>query len=159
MKKTDTEVIIDFLKGSIALFKGIFTVFCQAFKKRVTLLYPEIKPEIPENFRGRLEADYEKCTGCGLCTKLCPAPGALQLKETKDGKKLAIVDVSRCIFCGNCAYNCPKQALNMTKQYELATDIKKDLILNIEETTLDNSDAQSAQSPGISAGQAVLEEI
>ena len=135
MKKTDAELISDFIKGAVAVFKGIFTVLSQAFKKRVTLLYPEIKPEIPDTFRGKIEVDVEKCIGCGLCTKLCPALNVLTVKETKNGKKLAAVDISRCIFCGNCAYNCPKGAINMTKQYELATDAKKDLILDTEGAT------------------------
>ena len=146
MKKTDTELIMDFFKGLIALFKGFLTVFCQAFKKRATLLYPEIKPEIPEAFRGKLEVSYKKCIGCGLCTKLCPAPGALQLKDTKDGKKLVFIDASRCILCGNCAYNCPKEALNMTKQYELAKKTKKDLILNMEKAASNDSASQAMQN-------------
>ncbi|MCX4274493.1 MAG: 4Fe-4S dicluster domain-containing protein [Candidatus Gastranaerophilales bacterium] len=133
MKKTDTELISDFIKGVASTLVSIFTVLSCAFKKRATLLYPEVKPEIPDNFRGKIEIDTEKCIGCGLCTKLCPAFGTLALKETKKGKKLAVVDISRCIFCGNCAYNCPKGAINLTKQYELATDAKKDLILNTED--------------------------
>lgn len=133
MKKTDAQLIIDFIKGTIAIFKSIFTVFGCALKKRVTLLYPEIKPEIPDAFRGKIEINSEKCIGCGLCIKLCPALSVLTLKKTKSGKKLAAADISRCIFCGNCAYNCPEGAINMTKQYELATDTKKDLILNTED--------------------------
>ena len=39
----------------------------------------------------------------------------------------------KCIFCGNCVYHCPKSAVRMTKEYELATDKKEDLILVFEE--------------------------
>ncbi len=131
MKNNDFNMIIEFTKGAISIFKSILTVFCQAFKKRVTLSYPEQKPEIPDKFRGMLELNYEKCIGCGLCAKICPAMDVLKIKENENGiKKLAVIDVSRCIFCGNCAYNCPTGALNITKQYELATNDKKDLILD-----------------------------
>ncbi len=134
MKDNDYKLITDFLKGAISIIKALYTVLSQAFKPRVTLLYPEIKPEIPEKFRGRLELDYQKCIGCGTCTKLCPALNVLTVKDTEnDGKKLVNIDISRCIFCGNCADNCPKGALNMTKQYELATNNKKDLILKYDD--------------------------
>lgn len=134
MKNNDYKLISGFLHGTFSVLKALLTVFNQAFKPRVTLLYPETKPEIPEKFRGKIELDYEKCTGCGLCAKLCPALSVLTVKDTnKDGKKLVNIDISRCIFCGNCAENCPKQAINITKQYELATNNKKDLILKYDD--------------------------
>lgn len=131
MKNNDFNLILNFIKGIASTFKGVFTVFCQALKKRVTLSYPEEKSQIADKFRGKLECDYKKCIGCGLCAKICPAINVLTVKEDEDGfKKLAKIDISRCIFCGNCVYNCPKNALNMTKQYELATNDKKVLLLD-----------------------------
>ena len=34
------------------------------------------------------------------------------------------IDLSKCILCGNCMYYCPKQAIALSKEYELATDNK-----------------------------------
>lgn len=141
MKNNDLDLISDFIKGAIQLFKGIFTLFKQAFNKRVTLLYPEIKPEIPDKFRGSIVLNPEKCTGCKLCAKICPALEVLKF-DTK-AKKLVSIDISRCIVCGNCVYNCPNGALSITKQYELATNNKKDLILEYGDLPADKPDNTS----------------
>ena len=45
----------DFFKGLKSLWNGHKTVMKQAFKKRVTLNYPEEKREVSDNFRGRIE--------------------------------------------------------------------------------------------------------
>jgi dissimilatory sulfite reductase (desulfoviridin) alpha/beta subunit len=47
----------------------------------------------------------EKCTGCGACTKRCPAKAI-----TKAGEKITI-DYKACLSCGACVRICPKQAL------------------------------------------------
>lgn len=139
MKNNDLDLISEFIKGAINLFKGLYTIFKQARKARVTLLYPENKPEIPEKYRGFIALDPEKCIGCKICAKVCPALKVLKYDEITG--KLASIDLSRCISCGNCVYNCPKNALNVTKQYELATNVKKDLLLEYgktEETESEN---------------------
>ena len=45
----------------------------------------------------------EKCTGCGLCAKECPA-GAI------DADNPLILDTEKCISCMRCVSLCPKQA-------------------------------------------------
>lgn len=107
-----------------AILEGLLTVLKHAFRPRVTLLYPETKRKMPEEFRGAVDFDPKKCIGCELCKKLCPSFGTIKIED----KKVVSVDLSRCISCGNCAYNCPKQAIFMTKRYELATDDKKVLL-------------------------------
>jgi NADH:ubiquinone oxidoreductase subunit F (NADH-binding)/(2Fe-2S) ferredoxin/ferredoxin len=46
--------------------------------------------------------DPEKCKGCGLCKKNCPA-GAILEKE----KKLFSIEQDKCIKCGACYFICP----------------------------------------------------
>ncbi len=48
--------------------------------------------------------DQEKCTGCGLCVKVCPA-GALVLAEGRP-----LLDRHKCIHEGNCIASCPMDA-------------------------------------------------
>lgn len=50
----------------------------------------------------------EKCKGHGNCVKVCPAAGAIYMK---DGK--AEVNPVLCISCGNCVAVCPERALDV----------------------------------------------
>jgi len=54
--------------------------------------------------------DVDKCKGCKLCMKNCPA-GAIAVNpsnEVKEGKKLpyVLIDTSKCVKCGACIDNC-----------------------------------------------------
>ncbi len=49
--------------------------------------------------------DRDRCLGCGICEKSCPA-GAISVDET------AWIDESRCIGCGCCAAVCPAGAIS-----------------------------------------------
>jgi NADH-quinone oxidoreductase subunit F len=48
----------------------------------------------------------EKCTGCGLCRKNCPA-GAISGNK----KEPHIIDTEKCIHCGVCIDNCKFEAV------------------------------------------------
>ena len=112
-----------------ALWDGLWTVFKHLFKKPVTLEYPEKRRGLNDEFRGKLE--IKGCIGCRICQKVCPT-GAINIDKTPE-KIVYKIDMKKCIFCGNCVYHCPKSAVRMTKEYELATDKKEDLILVFEE--------------------------
>ncbi len=55
-----------------------------------------------------LALNEEKCTGCGVCTKVCPH-AVLSLSA----KKVGIGDRDACMECGACAINCPEEALSV----------------------------------------------
>ncbi|MCP3901247.1 MAG: 4Fe-4S dicluster domain-containing protein, partial [Desulfobacteraceae bacterium] len=54
--------------------------------------------------------DPEKCTGCGMCKKQCPA-------EAIDGDKkiIHIIDQEKCTNCGTCFEVCPAKFSSITK--------------------------------------------
>ncbi|MCK4856629.1 MAG: 4Fe-4S binding protein [candidate division Zixibacteria bacterium] len=55
-----------------------------------------------------LKLDIEKCTGCTMCTIVCPhAVFAIEEKRSK------IDDADACMECGACARNCPEGALTV----------------------------------------------
>lgn len=89
----------------------------------VTLFY---KPEIFHNqicpfgallrLSGKISLRSEnvkanKCNGCRLCEKICPA-GAVQVLKT-NGK--ALIDPAFCHQCQDCETVCPKDAIHYTR--------------------------------------------
>jgi len=55
-----------------------------------------------------LKLDTKKCTGCGMCVKVCPhAVFAVKNKKAK------ITDRDACMECGACKMNCAFKALEV----------------------------------------------
>ena len=57
--------------------KGMATTFRNFFSPKVTRQYPEVRPEIPDRWRGRLDLIYDpfgehKCEVCFQCAQVCP---------------------------------------------------------------------------------------
>ncbi|MCD7779254.1 MAG: NADH-quinone oxidoreductase subunit I [Candidatus Gastranaerophilales bacterium] len=119
-------MMYSFIKPLKELAKGLYIVLKNGFKSDVTLMYPEKKKILNDNFRGKIKYNKEKCIKCRLCQKVCPSKGTITID------KEFIIDFSQCIFCANCVENCPKGALQITKEYELASKNKKDLIFKEE---------------------------
>jgi formate hydrogenlyase subunit 6/NADH:ubiquinone oxidoreductase subunit I len=99
-------------------------------KKPATVKYPAAEADIPENFRGKLEFDKEKCIGCKLCMRDCPA-NAIEIEKVGEKQFKAIVRLDRCIYCGQCVDSCPKDALKCTRNFELAGLKHEDLKVDI----------------------------
>ena len=110
----------------------------------ITLEYPHVKKQLPENYRGmlgllRYDDDTEKCVGCDLCSAACPSrvirvvsaevPG----EPTKRYAKEYYMDMTRCLFCGMCVQACPVDALGMSQEFEWAVYDKRNLHLNKEQ--------------------------
>jgi len=88
--------------------------------KTATLLakgYVELDPYVAE-------VDHERCTGNGLCQKVCPVTGAIQIDPAAEGR--ATVNPALCTGCGICVAECPEHAIDIKgwtlKQYEDMVD-------------------------------------
>jgi len=97
---------------------------------RVTLPYPAQPAPPAEGFRGRLEVDINKCIGCGACANACP-PRLISVIDLDTRRTIEFV-LGKCTYCARCAEVCPEEAINMSKEFELATEDKKDLNITVE---------------------------
>ena len=89
------------------------------FKKPVTVLYPKERLIPPKGLRGKMKFYPERCIHCGLCSHDCPS-GACTMHLITGDKKQPVFDLDFCTFCAQCEEVCPKDAIEMTTEFELA---------------------------------------
>ena len=94
--------------------------------RAVTTKYPR-EPDEPKNYRGKIEWDDKKCTRCLTCVRICPSYAIKFDKGGPKDKGKIKIDFGKCIFCYMCVEKCPAKALIGTKEFEMATDNKKEL--------------------------------
>ncbi|MBZ0281609.1 MAG: 4Fe-4S binding protein [Anaerolineae bacterium] len=97
-------------------------VFRSLFQRSATRQYPFDRKDAPDRLRGKLHWDPEKCTGCLLCVKDCPAQAIEIIMVDKANKRFAMrYHLDRCAFCSQCVVSCRAGALEMSKEeWELA---------------------------------------
>jgi len=98
-------------------------------EKPVTVLYPVERTAVPSDLRGCIKYYPERCIGCLLCMRDCPAE-AIKIDIVDRKKKLFKMHyyIDRCCFCAQCVDNCPSGALEITPAFELATTVKDELV-------------------------------
>ena len=97
------------------------TILGGLFKKPVTTQYP-LKPAVlPEELRGRVLIDIQKCISCGMCMRKCPA-GAIVVDRSV---KSWTINRFACVQCATCVDNCPVKCLRMEPQYAAPGTVKK----------------------------------
>ena len=92
------------------------------FRKPVTELYPFARKPAPERLRGQLVFDPDKCTGCKICVRDCPA-NALELFVIDKAARRFVLRFhsDRCTFCAQCVFSCNFDSLSLSSQaWELA---------------------------------------
>lgn len=124
----------DLWSGVITTVVGMKLTFGYLFKKPVTLLYPEVRPDVPEGYRGLHGLDETKCHVCGGCAKSCPVD-CIKIESIGKGKDQMLVrfaiDYGKCLFCELCTVPCPTAAIHMTKVYDLATLTHEGCVVNL----------------------------
>jgi ferredoxin len=59
----------------------------------------------------RYEINPEKCMGCSICAKRCPAGCISQVTGGDKKRPPYQIDQSRCVKCGECFKNCKFSAI------------------------------------------------
>lgn len=105
----------------------------QAIKpSRMTIQYPRERRDVPDNFRGFILFDIEKCISCFRCTFICPA-NAIQMKSQKDGRYYPCIDYAKCVFCHFCVDSCQVGALKQSKIHDVAFKDMDEMFIPTEE--------------------------
>lgn len=123
-------------------FRGLF------LQENWTIQYPEQRREYSQRFRGAhfISVDKNKtenCTACFLCETVCPAECIHIIAEEREDdtntygvwkeKKPASfdIDILRCCFCGFCEEACPKDAIKLSRDYEMAVSTRDEAIFDL----------------------------
>ena len=128
----------DFLKSFMLfeLVKGMALTGRYAFRRKVTLQFPEEKTPLSPRFRGlhalrRYENGEERCIACKLCEAVCPAMAiTIESDVRPDGSRRTTrydIDLTKCIFCGFCEESCPVDSIVETSILEYHGEKRGDL--------------------------------
>ena len=135
--------------------KMLAEVFSHLFKKPATIAYPFGKVEMPDTFRGQIKFIAEKCVGCKLCMKDCPAEALTitQVGEKADRQFECTFKLDQCMYCGQCVESCNKEALEATVHFELAQLDRDKLTVTFRPVVKERNDPQPAPADTESSPQ------
>jgi len=71
---------------------------------------------------GEVAFDYEKCNGCLLCIKICPADAL----EKNDKRPVMVVSRGHeCMACGDCGALCSENAITVKRSFQCLKGLYK----------------------------------
>lgn len=131
----------DIYNGLISLFIGMGVTYKEFFKPTVTVQYPYETLTMTERYRGHVELIENEdgkpnCVACGLCQRACPSACITLTGVKPEGEKKKvltkyILDFTRCSLCGSCVESCNFNALEFSKEYNLASTRREDFIFDL----------------------------
>ncbi len=123
--------IREVIRGFLSLVTGMRVTLRQFFKPNVTVQYPHESLKMPGRYRGHIELVRDPATGkslciaCKSCEKACPSDCIVVEGAKLEGEKRKSatdfkVDFTKCSLCGSCVEVCPTEALQFSRNYNLA---------------------------------------
>lgn len=129
-----------------SILVSIWETFKHAFRRRVTVQYPDQRRPLPPRARGRIVLTRdpdggERCVACYLCAAACPVDCiALQATQDEHGRRYPEffrINFSRCISCGFCEEACPTCAIQLTPDYEMGEYHRPNMVYEKEHLLID----------------------
>jgi NADH-quinone oxidoreductase subunit I len=131
----------EIFSGLWSLVLGLSVTFKEFFSPTVTVQYPYQTLKMSAGYRGHIElvADEEgnpNCIVCMMCQRACPS-GCISIagkKEEGSKKKVLtqyILNFTTCSLCGSCVESCNFNAIEFSKEYNLASTRKEDYIFDL----------------------------
>jgi len=114
----------------LGILKGMAVTMRNMLRGPITVQYPDERLPLPERARWAVAPLYDesgapKCTACLVCVKECPDHILSLSVSTKPegGKHIDEYryEIGACMMCGLCVEACPFDAIEMSKEYELAS--------------------------------------
>lgn len=65
-----------------------------------------------------IEVEYQKCTGCNACLRICPIKESNKVYARDDGQNVVDINQEWCIRCGECVRHCNQGARYYTDDTE-----------------------------------------
>mgnify|MGYP000446678948 FL=1 len=126
-----------------AILDGLRTTVRHMFAPKITLEFPEQKPQLPPHFKGvhRLNRDEQgrvRCVACYLCATACPAhcidivAAPSPWPDREKYPEVFVIDELRCIYCGMCEEACPVDAIELTTLYDLTGYSREEMLFDKE---------------------------
>ena len=115
------------------------------FKKKVTIQYPEVMPDLPPRSHGSFVFEFDKCISCNMCADACPNE-VIRVDFNKDEKGKRVLkqynmSLGYCLFCGLCVKACPKDAINFSTAFDMVCYEKVDTTYRWNKNTQDKRTA------------------
>jgi len=140
------------LYGLSQIRLGLNTVAMHSLRKPTTQGYPEITPEMPPHFRGRLaltvnpETGENLCISCRQCERVCPDKCIeITAHKSPETNKLELIDFKidhgLCMFCGLCTEVCPTYCIINTNDFEMADYSRSSLVYDLKKLTLSKEES------------------
>lgn len=135
------------VEGLYQVVRGLTTVGKHTVREPITKEYPDIVPDLPAHFRGRLaltvnpESGEHLCISCRQCERVCPDKCiVIDAHKSPETNKLELIDFKidhgLCMFCGLCTEVCPTSCIINTNDFEMADYTRASLIYDLKRLTL-----------------------
>jgi formate hydrogenlyase subunit 6/NADH:ubiquinone oxidoreductase subunit I len=163
------EYFANIKRAVFSIFEGLTVTSSWLFRRPATIQYPDriekpIQEMLPDNYRGLLEVDLARCSGCLLCMKNCPI-GVIQVKVEKNAETGVReitqfdIDVGRCMYCGLCSEQCKFDALRHTTDFEAVASSPDNLVLHYVKTPTPVSKLKAGEGAARRPQGSILREV